>query len=165
LPFIFQAVEIDGEPFWDGGYTGNPAIFPLIYDSRALDVLLVRINPLVREGIPTRSMEIMDRVSEISFNASLIAEMRAIEFVSRLLHERRLDPGRYKDLRLHMIADDVALAPLTASSKFNTDWFFLQQLFEHGRNAAHKWLEAHRDDLGKRSSLNVETTFLNPKPR
>ena len=165
LPFIFQAVEIDGEAFWDGGYTGNPAIFPLIYDSRALDVLLVRINPLAREGTPTRSMDIMDRVSEISFNASLIAEMRAIEFVSRLLHERRLDPGRYKDLRLHMVADDAALNPLTASSKFNTDWFFLQQLFDHGREAAGKWLKAHRHDLGKRSTLNVEMTFLNPKPR
>ncbi len=165
LPFIFQAVEIDGEPFWDGGYTGNPAIFPLIYDSRALDVLLVRINPLVREGTPTRTMDIMDRVSEISFNASLIAEMRAIEFVSRLLREQRLDPGRYKDLRLHMVADDHALTPLTASSKFNTDWAFLQQLFEHGRSAAQRWLQAHRQDLGQRSSLNIEQTFLNPKPR
>jgi NTE family protein len=165
LPFIFQAVEIDGEPFWDGGYTGNPAIFPLIYDSSALDVLLVRINPLVREGTPMRSMDIMDRVSEISFNASLIAEMRAIEFVSRLLHEQRLDPGRYKDLRLHMVADDQALNPLTASSKFNTDWAFLRQLFDSGRSATERWLQAHRKDLGKRSSLNVTRTFLNPKPR
>jgi NTE family protein len=164
LPFIFQAVEIDGEPFWDGGYTGNPAIFPLIYDSRALDVLLVRINPLVREGTPTRTVDIMDRVSEISFNASLIAEMRAIGFVSRLLHEQRLDPGRYKDLNLHMVADDEALTPLNASSKFNTDWSFLQHLFERGSKAAHAWLLAHRKDVGKRSSLDVEKTFLNPKP-
>lgn len=165
LPFIFQAVEIDGEPFWDGGYTGNPAIFPLIYDSRALDVLLVRINPLVREGVPTRTMDIMDRVSEISFNASLIGEMRAIEFVSRLLHERRLDPGRYKDLRLHMVADDEALAPLGASSKFNTEWSFLQQLAERGRTAAGAWLAAHRKDLGKRGTLDLGKTFLNPAPR
>ncbi len=165
LPFIFQAVEIDGEPFWDGGYTGNPAIFPLIYDSRALDVLLVRINPLVREGVPTRTMDIMDRVSEISFNASLIGEMRAIEFVSRLLREQRLDPGRYKDLRLHMVADDEALSPLGASSKFNTEWSFLQQLAERGRAAAGAWLAAHRKDVGKRPTLDLEKTFLNPALR
>ena len=83
LPFIFQAVEIDGEPYWDGGYTGNPAIYPLIYDSRSLDVLLVRINPLARPGTPQHSMDILDRLSEITFNASLIGEMRAIAFVSR----------------------------------------------------------------------------------
>ncbi|XVJ71981.1 MAG: patatin-like phospholipase family protein [Rhizobacter sp.] len=163
LPFLFQAVEIEGEPYWDGGYTGNPAIFPLIYESRAMDVLLVRINPLVREGTPTRTMDILDRVSEISFNASLISEMRAIAFVSRLLREERLDAGRYKDLRLHMVADDDHLSRLAPSSKFNTDWAFLEQLFEHGRRAASTWLGAHRKDVGKRSSLNLEATFLSGK--
>jgi NTE family protein len=163
LPFLFQAVEIDGEPYWDGGYTGNPAIFPLIYESRSMDVLLVRINPLVREGTPTRTMDILDRVSEISFNASLISEMRAIAFVSRLLREERLDAGRYKDMRLHMVADDEHLSPLAPSSKLNTEWGFLEQLFERGRGAASAWLAAHRGDLGQRSSLNLETTFLSPK--
>jgi NTE family protein len=163
LPFLFQAVEIDGEPYWDGGYTGNPAIFPLIYDSQSMDVMLVRINPLVREGTPTRTMDILDRVSEISFNASLISEMRAIAFVSRLLREERLDAGRYKDLRLHMVADDDHLSSLAPSSKFNTDWAFLEKLFEHGRNAASSWLGAHRKDVGKRSSLNLEATFLSPQ--
>lgn len=165
LPFLFQAVEIDGEPYWDGGYTGNPAIFPLIYDSQAMDVLLVRINPLVRKGTPTRTMDILDRVSEISFNASLISEMRAIAFVSRLLREERLDVGRYKDLRLHMVGDDEHLPTLAPSSKFNTDWAFLEDLFEHGRRAASAWLVAHRDDVGKKSSLNLEATFLSAKPR
>ena len=125
LPFIFQAVEIDGEPYWDGGYTGNPAIFPLIYQTDSLDVLLVKINPLRREGTPTRSVEIIDRLSEITFNASLVGEMRAIAFVSRLVREGKLDPGHYKDLRLHMIGDDDGLAPYNASSKFNTDAAFL----------------------------------------
>ena len=154
LPFLFQAVEIDGEPFWDGGYTGNPAIFPLIYDSSSLDVLLVRINPLAREGIPNRSMDIIDRVSEITFNASLISEMRAINFVSRLLKENKLDRQTYKDLRLHMIADDAGLLPFNASSKFNTDRTFLNQLFDLGRSAAQRWLTKDR-----------KAHFCNPSPK
>lgn len=164
LPFIFQAVEIDGEPYWDGGYTGNPAIYPLIYRTESLDLLLVRINPLRRQGTPVRSIEIIDRQSEITFNASLIAEMRAIAFVSRLVREGRLDPRRYKDLRLHMVADDEGLAPFTASSKFNTDRVFLEQLFGLGRRAAEAWLVKHRGDLGVRSSFDVEKVFLQ-KPR
>ncbi len=122
-------MEIDGEPYWDGGYTGNPALYPLIYDTEALDLLLVKINPLVREGTPRRNVEIMDRLSEITFNASLIGEMRAIAFVSRLVREGRLDSGRYKDLRLHMIADDAGLAPFGAASKMDTTWPFLERLF------------------------------------
>lgn len=160
LPFMFQAVEIDGEPYWDGGYTGNPAIFPLIYHSESLDILLVKINPLRREGTPTRSVEILDRLSEITFNTSLIGEMRAIAFVSRLLKERKLDPGNYKDLRLHMVADDEGLAPFNASSKFNTDWGFLEQLHGLGRQAADRWLKAHGQDIGQRSSLDLEREFL-----
>jgi len=160
LPAIFQAVQIDGESYWDGGYTGNPALFPLIYQTEALDVLLVRINPLKREGTPTRTVDILDRVSEITFNASLIAEMRAIAFVSRLVREGRLDARIYKDLRLHMIADDAGLLPLGASSKFNTDRAFLEQLFKLGRSAANGWLKKHGDDIGVRSSFDVEKTFL-----
>jgi NTE family protein len=160
LPFMFQAVEIDGEPYWDGGYAGNPAIFPLIYETDALDVVLVKINPLRREGTPRRSVEIIDRLGEITFNTSLVAEMRAIAFVSRLLREHRLDPGRYKDLRMHMIADDAGLAPFNASSKFNTDWAFLQKLCELRRAAAERWLHEHKADLGVRSSLDIEREFL-----
>lgn len=160
LPFIFQAVQIDGEPYWDGGYTGNPAIYPLIYHTEAMDILLVKINPLSRDGTPTRAMEIIDRLSEITFNASLVSEMRAIAFVSRLVREHKLDPGHYKDLRLHMVADDDGLAPYNASSKFNTDWSFLQELFELGRKAAAHWLRHHRQDVGVRSSLDIEKVFL-----
>lgn len=160
LPFIFQAVTIDGEAYWDGGYTGNPAIYPLIYNTETLDILLVKINPLEHEGTPTRSVEIIDRLSEITFNASLVAEMRAIAFVSRLVREGRLDAGRYKDLRLHMIADDEGLAPFNASSKFNTDRVFLDGLFELGRQAAAQWLKKHGNDIGVRSTLDVERSFL-----
>jgi NTE family protein len=164
LPFIFQAVEIEGKAYWDGGYTGNPAIYPLIYQSEVLDILLVKINPLAREHKPTRSVEIIDRLSEITFNASLVSEMRAIAFVSRLVREGKLEPGRYKDLRLHMVADDEGLAPFNASSKFNTDRAFLDELFALGRNAGDAWLKEHRDDVGVRQTLDVERVFLG-RPR
>ncbi len=160
LPNLFQAVQIDGEPYWDGGYTGNPALFPLIYDTEALDLLLVKINPLVRLGTPKRNDDIIDRLSEITFNASLIGEMRAIAFVGRLVREGRLDAGRYKALRLHMVADDAGLAPFNAASKLNSDRAFLERLFGFGRAAADRWLAAHRADVGVRGSLDIEAEFL-----
>jgi NTE family protein len=165
LPFIFQAVEIEGEPYWDGGYTGNPALFPLIYDSEALDLLLIKINPLSRPGVPTRSVDIIDRVSEITFNASLIGEMRAIAFVTRLLKENKLDPAQYKSLRLHMVADDEGLSAFNANSKFNTDRAFLEQLFELGRAAAGRWLTQHGEYVGVKSTLNIEEAFLGKAKR
>lgn len=160
LPFLFQAVQIDDEPFWDGGYTGNPALYPLIYRTELNDVLLVRLNPLEREGTPTRSVDIMDRLSEITFNASLIGEMRAIAFVGRLLRENKLDPGRYKQLHMHMVSDDIGMNGFGPSTKFNTEWVFLEQLRDLGRTAADRWLQDHRADVGVRSSLHIEETFL-----
>ena len=162
LPHLFQAVEIDGEPYWDGGYTGNPALYPLVYDTEALDLLLVRINPLVRATTPRRSVEILDRLGEITFNAGLIGEMRAIAFVTRLVREGRLDPGRYKALRLHMIADDEGLEAFGAASKMDTTLPFLERLFDLGRAAAARWLRAHRADIGVRSTIDVEGEFLDP---
>jgi len=160
LPVVFQAVEIDGEPYWDGGYTGNPALYPLIYNTETSDILLIKINPLQRLEKPTRSMDILDRLSEITFNASLIGELRAISFVKRLLKENKLDPSRYKDLHMHMVADDEGLAPFNASSKSNTDRVFMQELHDLGHRSADRWLEAHRGDVGLRSSLDIEKTFL-----
>lgn len=160
LPQLFRAVEIDGEPYWDGGYSGNPALWPLIYETRAMDVLLVKINPLVRPTTPATAAEIADRVNEITFNAGLVAEMRAIHFVERLVREGRVDPGRYKALRLHMVADDAGLDPLQPSSKLNTDLGFLQRLHMLGRDAADRWLRAHRRDVGRRGTLDIESTFL-----
>lgn len=125
----------------------------------------MRINPLVREGTPTRSEEIIDRLSEITFNASLMAEMRAIAFVSRLMREGKLDPGKYKDLRLHMVADDAGIGPLGANSKFNTDRAFLESLFALGRHSADQWLARHKGDIGVRSSIDVEREFLKRPPR
>lgn len=163
LPQLFRAVQIDGQAYWDGGYSGNPAIWPLIYGTGALDVLLVKINPLARPGVPDTAEEIADRINEITFNAGLIGEMRAIAFVQRLVEQGRVDPGEYKHLRLHMVADEEGLAPLHPSSKLNTDRRFLDALFELGRAAATRWLAAHRKDLGLRSTLDVRKTFLAPR--
>ena len=163
LPQLFRAVEIDGEPYWDGGYSGNPALWPLIYNTAALDLVLVKINPLLRPDLPDTPEEIADRVNEITFNAGLIGEMRAVAFVQRLVEQGRLDPGEYKNLRLHMVADEEGLAPLHPSSKLNTDRRFLDTLFELGRAAAARWLKAHRADIGKRSTLDLRSTFLAPR--
>jgi NTE family protein len=163
LPQLFRAVQIEGESYWDGGYSGNPAIWPLVYNTRSLDILLIKINPLVRPDLPDTPEEIADRVNEITFNAGLIGEMRAIAFVQRLVEQGRVDPGEYKPLRLHMVADEEGLAPLHPSSKLNTDLRFLKELFELGRAAATRWLHAHRADIGVRSSLDLRRTFLNER--
>ncbi len=163
LPHLFRAVDIDSEPYWDGGYSGNPALWPLIYETDAMDVMLVKINPLVREATPDTAAEIADRISEITFNAGLVSEMRAIAFVRRLVIEGRVDPGRYKQLRLHMVADDAGLAPLHPSSKLNTEPRFLEALHGLGRTAADNWLAEHRADLGQRSTLEIEAAFLAPR--
>ncbi len=160
LPQLFRPVVIDGEPYWDGGYSGNPAIWPLIYNTRALDIVLVKINPLVRPHTPATADEIADRVNEITYNAGLVSEMRAIDFVQRLLAQGAVDDANYKQLRMHMVADDEGLAPLHPSSKLNTDRRFLEDLRDLGRNAAERWLGAHRADLGVRSSLDIRANFL-----
>ncbi len=159
LPFLFQAVEIDGEPYWDGGYSSNPSLYSLVEQAGDCDIVVVRINPAHREGTPRRSPDIMDRVNEITFNASLIGELRAIAFVNRLLRKGELARGRYRELRLHMIADDVDLAALPSSSKLKVDMAFLETLHGLGRAAASRFLDAHREALGKRSSVDVEVEF------
>jgi NTE family protein len=163
LPQVFRAVQIDGEPYWDGGYSGNPAIWPLIYGTDAMDIVLVRINPLVHADLPDTADEIADRVNQITFNAGLVGEMRAIAFVQRLVAQGKVDPDQYKGLRLHMVADDDGLAPLDGSSKMNTDRRFLEALHALGRAAAERWLGAHRADLGMRSTLDIAASFLAPR--
>jgi len=160
LPQSALTVVIDGEPYWDGGYSGNPAIWPLVYGTEGSDVLLVQINPREHEGIPQTAAEISDRVNEITFNASLVAEIRAIAFVQKLLRDKRVDPSHYKALRLHRIADEAGLAPFGASSKLNTDPSLLQALFELGRTAAAQWLESELSAVGRHSSVDVEEVYL-----
>ncbi len=160
LPYLFQAVEIDGEAYWDGGYMGNPALFPFFDQTECEDILLVQVNPVRRDGIPKTSQEIMERVSEITFNASLLREFRAIDFVNRLHQEHRLDPKRYKRNRVHRIDATEALAGYTAASKLDTSWHFFQELHRAGRKAAKAWLAANYDALGVRSTLDLRSEFM-----
>lgn len=160
IPSLFQAVEIDGEHYWDGGYMGNPAIWPLIYHTRGEDIMLVQINPLHREGVPKTALEIINRLNEISFNSSLVAEMRAIDFVKRLIKEGKLSHEHYKDLRLHLVYSPKEMHELNASSKVNSSWEFLRWLHSVGYDAAEQWLRQHRSAIGVRSSLNIREKFL-----
>jgi NTE family protein len=160
LPQLFQSVEIDGEYFWDGGFIGNPAVFPLIYESRSRDVLIVHIDPIVRKGCPTTAFEILNRVTEVSFNSSLMREMRAIAFVTRLIESDRVKDGGLKQMLMHAVRADETTAQLGALSKISTDWRFLQSLFESGRAAAAQWLDQGYQSIGKTSTIDVERDYL-----
>jgi NTE family protein len=163
LPLIFQAVEVDGEPYWDGGFIGNPAIYPLIYDAESRDILIVHINPIVREEVPKRSSDILNRINEISFNSSLMREMRAIAFVSKLIDDDWLRPemkDRLSRVHVHAIRSDDVMSAFSVASKFNTDYEFLTHLRDLGREAAELWLEAHFGDISARSSVDVRSEYL-----
>ena len=155
LPFLFKAVNVDGDDYWDGGYAGNPILYPFAYHSDANDIVIVQINPLSCQETPKTAREILNRVNEITFNASLLNELRAIDFVARLLDEGSLDPKRYKKMFIHAIADEKGFEPLNTSSKLNTDWDFLTHLHSLGYAAATKWLEKYFVCLGDHSSLKI----------
>ncbi|MBU6373048.1 MAG: patatin-like phospholipase family protein [Alphaproteobacteria bacterium] len=159
LPLLFQAVEIEGEPYWDGGYMGNPALFPLFETPDTADIVIVQINPIERPGAPRRARDITARVNEITFNAALLRELRAIEFVARLLDEGRLDAVRYRKVLVHTISDDPSLLALDVQSDMNTDFVFFERLFGIGRMACDRWLDAHFDALGDRSTVDLRRMF------
>ncbi len=159
LPFVFQAVEIEGVPYWDGGYMGNPVLFPFFNACKSNDVVIVQINPIERRGTPTTAREILDRVNEITFNSSLLREFRAIDFVSRLVEEGKLDPNHYRQIFVHRVVAEEELNPLGASSKLNAEWTFLTHLHDIGCRAAADWLDANYDALGHHSSLDVRSLF------
>lgn len=155
LPQMFKAVQIKDEYYWDGGYGGNPALHPLIYHTGSCDILLVQINPIEHTKLPGNAEEIINRVNDITFNASLLAEIRAIEFVRRLLAEGKLDEKRYKSLRLHRIDGGSLLETFGSASKLRADLGFLRQLFGVGREAGAQWLQAHGADVGKRPTIDL----------
>ena len=160
LPFLFKAVEIDGEAYWDGGYMGNPAIFPIIYGCQSTDVLIIHINPIVREEIPQTAATISNRLNEISFNSSLMREMRAIAFVSRLIEDKKIVSDDMKKVLIHAIEADAFFKDLGVASKLNADWKFLTHLRDVGRTAAEDWLTSHFDDLGSRSTIDIRQKYL-----
>ncbi|MCK9231023.1 MAG: patatin-like phospholipase family protein [Syntrophales bacterium] len=160
LPFLYHAVEVDGDFYWDGGYMGNPPIFPVIYGTQCADVLIVQINPINIPEVPTTAPEILDRMNTLSFNSSLMREMRAIDFVSRLITEENLDTARYKRTFIHTIDAEEEFSKLSASSKLNLDRDFVLYLFETGRRMAEDFLARHFDAIGRESSTNIREKFF-----
>ena len=161
LPLLFRAVEIDGVPYWDGGYLGNPVIFPFFRTTKTEDVLVVQINPLVRHETPTSSGEIMNRINEITFNSSLIDEYRAIDFVARLIDQGRLPrgtgPGEYRRINVHRIVLERFGTHFDSFSKLSTDYDFFEMLRLSGKRAARRFLDEHFNDIGKKSTVDLRT--------
>jgi NTE family protein len=161
LPQLFQAVVIEGVPYWDGGYMGNPSIWPLIYHCDSRDVVIVQINPLTRKGVPRSAAEITNRLNEITFNTPLMGEMRAISFVQRLIAggTEHLEISRLKHMLIHMVEDEEAMEQLGVASKLNTDRDFLLYLKDLGRRTAERWLDENFAALNNRSSLDLRKVF------
>ncbi|MGB4191081.1 MAG: patatin-like phospholipase family protein [Rickettsiales bacterium] len=163
LPYLFQAVKVDDEYYWDGGYTGNPAIFPLFYHGDTNDVIIVHINPMVRSKLPVNSNEIMNRINEITFNSSLLSEFRAIAFVKKIIKEGWIKDEFKHNLRnifVHSIRADQALQDFNATSKFDTHWHFLTNLRDLGRIEAKIWLDENFSAIGNKSTVNLRKDFL-----
>jgi NTE family protein len=160
LPTMFHAVEIDGEAYWDGGYMGNPALFPLIYNCKSTDIVIVHINPLSRKEVPRTAGDILNRINEISFNSSLMREMRAVSFVTKLVTQNRIVGEELPHVLIHSIADDEFMSALSSTSKYNADWAFLTFLRDQGRKCAGDWLAKNFAKLGVESSVDIDKMYL-----
>jgi NTE family protein len=156
LPRLFQAVEIDGAPYWDGGFAGNPPLWPLYYETHCRDTIIVQINPIERSQTPRTAQEIADRMNEITFNAGLLAELRATDFVARLIDRGVLRDAGYRREYLHRIGGDGALESFAAPTKMDVSWTFLTTLRDLGRAAAKAWLARNYDSIGVRSTLDLD---------
>ena len=159
LPTMFQAIEIDGAHYWDGGYTGNPALFPLFRPDFPADIVVININPLERDEVPRSAQDIQNRINEISFNSSLLRELRAISFAQRLLDEGAMPGAAMKRVLIHMIADDALMRDLSVATKLVPVPALLRRLKEAGRQAADGFLAAHFDALGARDTINLSQMF------
>jgi NTE family protein len=158
LPFMMRAPNIDGEEYWDGGFMGNPAIFPVIYGCEARDILMVHLTPTERPELPRNSRQILNRMQEISFNSSLMREMRAVAFVTKMIDEGKLADG--KRMLIHQIEAEDVIRDLAGSSKMNASWKFMMHLFEIGRERADKWLAAHYDKVGVDSTVDLIAKYF-----
>jgi len=155
LPAMFQAVEIDGEAYWDGGYSGNPTMSPLVAECVSDDTILVAINPVQRPGVPKSAREILDRLNEVSFNAVLLKELRLMAMLRKVAESGNPEVAHWARMRIHMISSPM-LVDLGASSKLNAEWAFLQLLRDEGRRAADAFFTAHGADIGRRSTLDID---------
>jgi NTE family protein len=160
LPPYFQAVEIDGEHYWDGGYLGNPAIFPLIYRKGARDVVIVQVTAIRRDELPASAADVLHRITEISFNSSLMREMRAVAFATRLIDGGELDEGRHSRMFMHWIGNDPLMSQLGTATQFHPNWDLLCRLRDAGRETASKWLDQNFEQIGSRSTVDLKEMFL-----
>ena len=155
LPTLFQAIDIDGESYWDGGYSGNPTITPLVRECRSQDTILVQINPVERPGLPRSARDILNRLNEVSFNAVLLKELRMIALLRQVAQPDNSENAKWADMRIHRISSDV-MVELGYSSKLNAEWEFLCMLRDEGRRAGDIFLSTHHDDLGRRSTFDLD---------
>jgi NTE family protein len=155
LPTMFQAVEIDGEPYWDGGFSGNPTMTPLIRELTSRDTLLVAINPIERTGTPRSAQEIMNRINEISFNAALQKELRMMALLRQVVDPGHSEGAKWAEMRVHVISSPI-MNDLGYSSKLNAEWAFLIMLKEEGRRAAAEFLATHGDNVGRRTTVDLD---------
>ncbi len=156
LPSLFQAIEIDGESYWDGGYSGNPTITPLIRECSSKDTILVQINPISRPDIPKSARDILNRLNEVSFNAVLLKELRMIAMMRQVADPGNCEGALWAGMRIHRVASEVMLS-LGYSSKLNAEWDFLCMLRDEGRRAAETFLQKDGDNLGRKSSYDLDT--------
>jgi NTE family protein len=156
LPTLFQAIEIDGEPYWDGGYVGNPTITPLVRECEASDTILVQVNPVERQGTPRSAREILDRLNEVSFNSPLMKELRMIALLRQIANPGDSEGARWAGMRIHRIASPL-MTELGYSSKLNAEWEFFCMLRDEGRRCAEIFLQQHMQDLGRRSTLDLDS--------
>jgi len=159
LPYLFQAVEIGGVSYWDGGYMGNPALFPLFYKTACPDIVIIQINPIERDEVPRSAHEIQDRRNEVTFNGALLGELRAIDFVNRLIDSGNLSRDGYMRPFVHRIGGGSLLAPFPASSKLDASWSFISKLHGFGREAAKQWLDETYDSIGREGTLNLRMAY------
>jgi NTE family protein len=155
LPTIFHAVEIDGEEYWDGGFAGNPTITPLVRHCQSQDTILVQINPIERNQPIRDAHAIHNRINEISFNAPLLKELRMIALLRQVANPGHSEGRQWAEMRIHRISTGI-IEELDASSKMLADWSFLCLLRDKGRDAADAFLAAHRTDVGRRSTLDLD---------
>ena len=161
LPQMFQAVEIGGEHYWDGGFSSNPPLGPLIDGCDSRDIVLVQLNPLSREPLPQNVQDIAERVTELNFNSSLLAQMRSIDFINRLIARGELVEGAsYRSIRLHRIDGGPAMQALSAASKQSADTAMMERLFQEGSAAARLWLERHGDAIGHDSTIDIRRDYV-----
>jgi NTE family protein len=159
LPQLFQAVEIEGEPYWDGGFAGNPTLVPLITELQSDDTILVPINPIERPGTPRSARDILDRVNEISFNAVALKELKMMAMLRKVADPGNTEGAAWARMRLHMVRNEVMVG-LGYSSKLNAEWAFLQWLRDAGREATERFLRTHADAIGRRSSLDLDAMLV-----